>query len=69
MWPYHDKLLFLFKNLEIFLKIQIQEISLTLENVSELRSLRRSLKENAKSLFKWCYSGRYSIYLCLFGFL
>ena len=68
-WPYDDKLLFLLKNLDIFLKIQIQEISLTLEKVSELRSLRRSLKENAKSLFKWCYRGRYRIYWCLFGFL
>ena len=61
----HDKLLFLSKNLDIFLKIQIQEISLTLEKVNELRSLCRSLKQNAKSLCKWCYGGRYRIYLCL----
>ena len=53
----------------IFLKIQIQEILLTLEKVSELKSLRRRLNENAKSLFNWCYRGRYRIYWCLFGFL
>ena len=34
-WPYDDKLLFVLKNLDIFLKIQIQEISLTLEKASE----------------------------------
>ena len=52
----------------IFLKIQIQEILLTLEKVSELISLHRSLKENAKSLFKWCYCGRYRIILVSFRF-
>ena len=34
-WTYDDKLLLLFKNLDTFLKIQIQEISPTLEKVGE----------------------------------